>query len=211
MFEKIMLRAGIAPWPKLIQNLRASFETDLLNGKYGKFALTTIAKWLGHSVKVMLEHYGRIQQSDFDQIADACVQVKQKKDQMMGTVEAHVIPFQVQNDGSTLEYTESDTPRGVAQNAAQYTAAKGEMAQNEAEDHLAQIQRNSIQSKHLVARNGKGENLAELPYFTTTDEEGFEPTVAFPLRRFSRPVPSSTRAPIRSPFAHCVVFWAKRQ
>jgi hypothetical protein len=27
----------------------------------------------------MLEHYGRFQQSDFDQIAEACLQVKQKK------------------------------------------------------------------------------------------------------------------------------------
>jgi len=54
VFRKIILRAGIVPWKKLIQNLRASFETDLLNGKYGKFGLHTIAKWLGHSVKVML-------------------------------------------------------------------------------------------------------------------------------------------------------------
>jgi integrase len=80
-FRKIIHRAGIVPWDKLIQNLRASFETDLLNGKYGKFGLHTIAAWLGHSVKVMLEHYGRFQQSDFDQIAEACLQVKQRKEQ----------------------------------------------------------------------------------------------------------------------------------
>ena len=41
----------------------------------------TIAEWLGHSVKIMLEHYGRVQQSDFDQIAEACEQVKERKDQ----------------------------------------------------------------------------------------------------------------------------------
>ena len=84
MFTKIILRAGIVPWPKLIHNLRASFETDLLNEKYGKFGLHVIADWLGHSVKVMLEHYGRFQKSDYDQIAEACLQVKQKAEQMRG-------------------------------------------------------------------------------------------------------------------------------
>ena len=66
MFRKIMLRAGVVPWAKLIQNLRASFETDLINGKYGHFGIHTIAAWLGHSVQVMLKHYGRIQKADYD-------------------------------------------------------------------------------------------------------------------------------------------------
>jgi len=84
MFKKIMLRAGIVPWKKLIQNLRASFETDLINGKYGQFGLHTIAAWLGHSVKVMLEHYGRIQKEDYDKIALACQEVKKRKKPVVG-------------------------------------------------------------------------------------------------------------------------------
>ena len=56
VFAKIIRRAGIVPWEKLIHNLRASFETDLLNGKYGTFGLHTIAAWLGHSVQIMLKH-----------------------------------------------------------------------------------------------------------------------------------------------------------
>jgi len=36
-------------------------------------------KSVGHSVKVMLEHYGRFQKSDFDRIAEACERVKQEK------------------------------------------------------------------------------------------------------------------------------------
>ena len=79
MFKKIMHRAGIVPWPKLIQNLRASFETDLLNKKYGEFGIHVIAEWLGHSVRVMLEHYGRIQQADYDKIALASQEVKKRK------------------------------------------------------------------------------------------------------------------------------------
>jgi len=79
IFKKIMHRAGIVPWKKLIHNLRASFETDLLNGKYGEFGLHTIAAWLGHSVKVMLEHYGRIQKADYDKIAQACEETNERK------------------------------------------------------------------------------------------------------------------------------------
>ena len=93
VFAKIIRRAGIVPWGKLIHNLRASFETDLLDGKYGQFGLHTIAEWLGHSVKVMLEHYGRIKKSDFDQIEQACQQIKQNKDQPMRSEEAHFAPF----------------------------------------------------------------------------------------------------------------------
>ena len=133
VFAKIIRRAGIVPWGKLIQNLRASFETDLLNGKYGKFGLHTIAAWLGHSVKVMLEHYGRIQQSDFDQIDEACLQVKQKTDQTMSSEEAHLVPFPAQNDGFTPEYKTSKPPSGVMRNASLYTAAEGGIEGNEAD------------------------------------------------------------------------------
>jgi len=67
----------------------------------------------------MLEHYGRIQQSDFDQIAEACVQVKERKNQTMGQKETHLVPFLFQNE--------------VAQKAAQYTAVEGEFGCHGAE------------------------------------------------------------------------------
>ena len=43
-FRKIILRAGIEPWEKLIQNLRASFENDLMSKKYGESILATLTK-----------------------------------------------------------------------------------------------------------------------------------------------------------------------
>ena len=84
VFRKIMHRAGVATWKKLIQNLRASLAIDLLSEKYGKFNIYVIAKWLGHSPAVMLKHYGRFQKSDYDQIADACERVRQETGQTMG-------------------------------------------------------------------------------------------------------------------------------
>jgi hypothetical protein len=85
VFAKIIHLAGFVAWPKLIHNLRASFETDLLNEKYGKVGIHTIAEWLGYSVRVMLVHYARFRQEDYDMIAEACRQAKQKKEQMAGS------------------------------------------------------------------------------------------------------------------------------
>ena len=112
VFKKIIHRAGLVPWKKLIHNLRASFETDLLNGEYGRFGLQTIASWLGHSAKVMLEHYGRIQQSDYDQITEACVRTQQKKDQTMGHGEAHHAPFLMRNEGLATGCVGATSPQG---------------------------------------------------------------------------------------------------
>ena len=143
VFAKIILRAGIVPWPKLIHNLRASFETDLMSGKYGKFALPTIAKWLGHSVKVMLEHYGRFQKSDYDQIAEACLQVQQKKDQIMEKKETHLVPFV----GESVM-----VPDGASWKASRYTVVEGVKRENEEERPV------SIDSKQVLeitAHKGK--------------------------------------------------------
>jgi len=96
-------------------------------------ALTTIASWLEHSVKVMLEHYGRIQRSDFEQIEQACVQFNTKKDQTMRGEEAHFVPFLTQNEGHTVEHTVSTPPTKASLNAALYTAVQGELGQNREE------------------------------------------------------------------------------
>lgn len=52
-FEKILKRAGIEPWPRLFQNLRASAETDFVD----RFPQHEVAAWLGHSPTVARIHY----------------------------------------------------------------------------------------------------------------------------------------------------------
>ena len=132
---------------KLIHNLRASFETDLLNGKYGQYGLHTIAKWLGHSVSVMLEHYGRIQQSDYDQIADACVQVKERNNQPMGQKEAHFVPFRSQSECLTLEHTDPTPPSKASLSASLYTAARGEFKVHRVESPLSPDVPHALENK----------------------------------------------------------------
>jgi len=48
-----LFRAGIKPWPRLFQNLRASLETELVNS----FPLSVVAQWLGNSPEVASSHY----------------------------------------------------------------------------------------------------------------------------------------------------------
>lgn len=60
-FRQIIEAAGLVPWPKLFQNLRASCETQWL--KEGNRA-DLVANWIGHSVKVQNQNY--VQQTDDD-------------------------------------------------------------------------------------------------------------------------------------------------
>ena len=152
MFRKIMKRAGVAAWKKLIHNLRASFETDLLSKKHGEFTLTTIAKWLGHSVKVMLEHYARFQESDYAQIAAACERVRQENGQTMGDQGVHFDSFISQKQGSNAGNTVSIPDSGASLKASLYTAAGGEIEWNDGEAdqapillHLPQVPENKAQ------------------------------------------------------------------
>ena len=128
MFAKIIHRAGVVRWKKLLHNLRASFETDLLNGEYGQFGLHTIVGWLGHSVKVMLEHYGRIRKTDYDQIELACQQVNRKEHQ--AHVEPHLVQYLAQNEGLGVEHTTLPTLHDSSLNTSVYTAAEGGIEQN---------------------------------------------------------------------------------
>ena len=52
-FERIIYRAGLIPWPKLFQNLRATRETELAE----QFPSHVVCEWIGHSQAVATKHY----------------------------------------------------------------------------------------------------------------------------------------------------------
>jgi integrase len=52
-FEALIKAAGLVPWPKLFQNLRASRETELM----AIYPAKDVASWLGNSVPVAMAHY----------------------------------------------------------------------------------------------------------------------------------------------------------
>lgn len=54
--ERIIERAGLKPWPRLWQNMRASRQTELVE----QFPLHVVCRWVGNSPKVADKHYLQI-------------------------------------------------------------------------------------------------------------------------------------------------------
>lgn len=59
--RRIVLRAGLKPWPKLFQNLRAIRATELAN----EYPPHVAAEWLGHSTLVANKHYWQVTEADY--------------------------------------------------------------------------------------------------------------------------------------------------
>jgi hypothetical protein len=62
--ELIIETAGHEPWPRLLQNLRASCETDWVE----RYPAHVVAKWLGHSPKVAAQHYLMSREDHFEDV-----------------------------------------------------------------------------------------------------------------------------------------------
>jgi integrase len=59
---KIITKAGLVRWPKLLQNLRATRETELL----ANYPTKDVTSWLGNSPAVAQKHYAMTTQASFD-------------------------------------------------------------------------------------------------------------------------------------------------
>ena len=62
-FKRILKRAGVQPWERLFQNLRATRETELAN----EYPLHVVTAWLGNTEKVASKHYLQVTDSHFEQ------------------------------------------------------------------------------------------------------------------------------------------------
>ncbi len=65
VFEKILRKAGVDPWQRLFQNLRASRETELVQ----EHTIHLVTAWLGNTPKVAMEHYLQVRDEDFAKAA----------------------------------------------------------------------------------------------------------------------------------------------
>jgi len=61
-FLRILTRAGVQPWPRLFQNLRASCETDLVE----RFPAHVACAWIGNSEVVARDHYLQVTDRHFE-------------------------------------------------------------------------------------------------------------------------------------------------
>ena len=60
---RIIAKAGLTPWPKLFQNLRATRETELAE----TFPLHVVCEWIGNSQAVAKKHYLQVTDEHFAQ------------------------------------------------------------------------------------------------------------------------------------------------
>lgn len=60
--QRIIKRAGVAPWPKLFHNLRASRESELMR----EYDLATVCRWIGNSPAIAAKHYATSVDLDAD-------------------------------------------------------------------------------------------------------------------------------------------------
>jgi len=68
--RRILRRAGLTPWPKLFQNLRATRQTELAD----KFPLHVVCAWFGNSQPVAIKHYLQVTDEHFRQAVQNPVQ-----------------------------------------------------------------------------------------------------------------------------------------
>lgn len=61
-FERIVRRAGLEPWPKLFQNLRATRETELAQ----KYPIHVVCAWMGNSKAIAAKHYLQVTDEDYE-------------------------------------------------------------------------------------------------------------------------------------------------
>lgn len=70
-FRQIVARAGITPWARLFQNMRATRENELVEKG---FPAHVVADWLGHSSAVQTKYYLRVLDSYFDSAVEKAVE-----------------------------------------------------------------------------------------------------------------------------------------
>jgi integrase len=59
--NRVIRRAGLKPWPRTFQNLRASRETELA----AEYPLHVVCEWIGNSARVASAHYLQITDQDY--------------------------------------------------------------------------------------------------------------------------------------------------
>ena len=106
--ERIIGRAGLAPWPKLFQNLRSTRETELAE----TFPIHVVCEWIGNSQAVAQKHYLQVTDAHFEAAKKAAQNPAQQAAAMAG--------MEQQGAG-----TEPHIPRGLAYSPGTENKASG--------------------------------------------------------------------------------------
>lgn len=74
---RIIQRAGLKPWPRVFQNMRASRETELTH----EYPLHVVTAWIGNSQLVAHKHYLQVTETDFEKAAGAAQKAAQQAEE----------------------------------------------------------------------------------------------------------------------------------
>lgn len=66
--RRIILKAGVTPWPKLWHNLRSTRQTELMQDHPAH----VVAHWLGNTVAVAVKHYAQVTDEHYALAATGC-------------------------------------------------------------------------------------------------------------------------------------------
>ncbi|TWU65509.1 site-specific tyrosine recombinase XerC [Crateriforma conspicua] len=61
-FIRYVEQAGLTPWPRIFQNLRATALTDLADA----YPINMVCKWLGNQVQVAMDHYVILRRREYE-------------------------------------------------------------------------------------------------------------------------------------------------
>ena len=68
--ERLCLRCGILPWPKIWQNLRSTRETELVDSG---IPIHVVCQWIGNSPAIALKHYLQVAKEHSERaLGDTC-------------------------------------------------------------------------------------------------------------------------------------------
>ena len=107
----IIKKAGLSPWPKLFQNLRASRETELCQ----EYPLHVAAKWIGNTPKVAIGHYLQTIDSDWER-ATRSTTTAQNQNAVIGI--SRSIENDAKNDSENAKTTHFPTIQGGSETFA---------------------------------------------------------------------------------------------
>ena len=102
-FQRILLRAGMEPWPKLFQNLRSTRETELIRLTKN---IKAVSSWIGNSPDVALNHYAQV--TEADQKEALRLSVLEIPEEKSG---AHTVQNLVVSSGTELQFEKSGLPK----------------------------------------------------------------------------------------------------
>ena len=138
MFEKIVNRAGVEPWPKLFQALRATRETELAS----KLPLHVVTAWCGNTPTVALKHYLMTTGEHFELASSLDVSVS----------------TELSESGAEVAHSQDDAPTQAAQNPAHHLSELGGIGNHQKKEPL-EIPRNSEGFHSVLSAECPGEDL----------------------------------------------------